>query len=103
MIKIQKGDNVKIVAGKDKGKKGKVLQIFPSEQRLVVEGCNKMVKHLKAKKQREKGQRIEFDAPLNVSNVQLICSKCNKLTRIGFKKLENNKKVRTCSKCKETI
>lgn len=103
MIKIKKGDTVKIMAGKDQGKKGKVAQILPTMNRLVVEGANKMVKHLRPKKQRENGQRVEFDAPIQVSNVQLICPKCTKVTRVGFKKLENNKKVRICKKCKETI
>jgi len=102
-MKIKKGDLVKIMTGKDRGKEGKVIQIFLEMKKLIVEGCNKRIKHLKPKKQREKGQKIEFDAPINISNVQLICTKCKKITRIGYKKLENKEKVRICSKCKELI
>lgn len=102
-MKLQKGDQVKILAGKDKGKKGKIMQIFPESGLIVVEGVNKMVKHLRPKKENEGGQRIEFDGPFKASNAALICPKCNKQTRIGYKKLENKKKARTCKKCKQTI
>lgn len=103
MFKIKKGDLVKIISGKDKGKQGKVVQILPEINRLVVEGCNKLIKHLKPNKQREKGQKVEFDAPLAISNVQIICPRCSKITRIGFKKIAGDKKIRICRKCKETI
>jgi len=103
MLKIKKGDNVKIVSGKDKGKQGKVVQILPKINKLVVEGCNKLKKHLRPSRQREKGQRVEFDAPLAISNVQLVCPKCTKITRVGFQILADKKKVRVCRKCKETI
>jgi len=102
-MKIKKGDLVKIMTGKDRGKEGKVIQIFPEMKKLIVEGANKRIKHLKPKKQREKGQKIEFDAPMNTSNVQLICPKCKKITRVGYKKLENKEKVRICKKCKDLI
>lgn len=102
-MKIRKGDTVKILQGKDKGKKGKVLQIFPKSERLVVEGVNKMVKHLRPKKEKEGGQKVEFDGPFAASNVMLICPKCNKGTRIGYKIMENKKKARACKKCNEII
>ncbi|MBU0732382.1 50S ribosomal protein L24 [Patescibacteria group bacterium] len=102
-MKLQKGDQVQILAGKDKGKKGKIIQIFPDSDRIVVEGVNKMVKHLRAKRENEGGQRVEFDGPFRADNAALICSKCNKPTRIGYKFLENKKKTRTCKKCKQTI
>lgn len=102
-MKIKKGDLVKIMKGKDHGKDGKVIQILPEMNKLIVEGCNKRIKHLKPRKQREKGQKIEFDAPMNISNVQLICAKCKKVTRIGYKRLENKEKVRICGKCKELV
>ena len=102
-MKIQKGDTVKILAGKDKGKKGKVLQVFPTAKRVVVEGVNKMIKHLRARKEREGGQRVEFDGPINASNVAVICPKCSKITRVGYKILANKKKTRICKKCKEII
>ncbi|MFZ5364214.1 MAG: 50S ribosomal protein L24 [Patescibacteria group bacterium] len=91
------------MSGKDKGKEGKVLEAFPAEGKITVEGLNLVVKHMRPRRSGEKGQRIQFPAPLRVSNVMLICSKCNKLTRVGYKILENGKKVRMCKKCKEVI
>ncbi|MEI6596939.1 MAG: 50S ribosomal protein L24 [bacterium] len=109
-MKIKKGDKVKILAGKDKGKIGKVLQVFQSANRASIEGLNLLVKHMRPRKQGEKGQRIEFPAPINLSNVILVCSKCDKPTRVGYKYLEvtkndikQNKKVRICKKCKQVI
>ena len=99
-MKIKKNDKVKILAGKDKGKTGKVLQVFVKRNKISIEGINLLFKNMRAKKQGEKGQRIQFPAPLAVSNVALVCPKCNKITRIGYKVLENKKKVRTCKKCK---
>jgi len=109
-MKIKKGDKVKILAGKDKGKIGKVLQVFESANRASIEGLNLLVKHMRPRKQGEKGQRIEFPAPMNLSNVILVCTKCDKPTRVGYKYLEvtkndikQNKKVRICKKCKQVI
>ncbi|MFA5360296.1 MAG: 50S ribosomal protein L24 [Patescibacteria group bacterium] len=109
-MNIKKGDKVKILAGKDKGKTGKVLQVFQSANRASIEGLNLLVKHMRPRKQGEKGQRIEFPAPINLSNVMLVCTKCDKPTRVAFKYLEvtkNNikqkKKVRVCKKCKQVI
>lgn len=105
-MNIKKGDKVKILAGKDKGKTGKVLQVFPKRQRVSVEGLNLLVKHMRPRKQGEKGQRIEFPAPLNMSNLMLICPKCNKPARVGYKIVktgDNTKKYRECKKCKQTI
>ncbi len=102
-MKIKKGDKVKIIAGKDKGKQGKVLQILPKKYKAVIEGLNLVIKHVRPRRAGEKGQRIQFPAPLDVSNVMLMCPKCNKPTRVGYKMLENKKKVRTCKQCKEVI
>ena len=104
-MKIRKGDNVKIIHGKDRGKKGKVMQILPKYDKVVVEGLNKMKKHLKSRgqgKQRQAGQIIEFDAPVHISNLAFMCDKCGKQTRVGFKMIEG-KKVRTCAKCNEVL
>jgi len=104
---IKKNDKVKILAGKDKGKSGKVLQVMPSEGRISIEGLNLLIKHLRPQKQGEKGQRIEFPAFINASNVALVCSKCGKSTRIAHKvvKVEGkkDKKFRVCKKCQEII
>jgi large subunit ribosomal protein L24 len=102
-MKIKKSDKVKIIAGKDKGKEGKVLEVFPDNRKIVVEGLNLAVKHMRPRREGEKGQRIQFPMPLSVSNVVLICGKCGKTTRVGYKILENGKKIRTCKKCKEVI
>ncbi len=107
-MKIKRNDNVKIIAGKDKGKSGKVLQVFAATNRASIEGINLMIKHLRPRRQGEKGQRVEFAAPMNLSNVMLICPKCNQPTRIRHLliKGENNQKgskVRVCLKCKTAI
>lgn len=102
-MKIKSGDKVKIITGKDKGKTGKVLQVFPQERQVSVEGRNLLIKHLRPRRQGEKGQRIEFPASFNISNVMLVCSQCGRETRVGFKILENGKKVRVCKKCKQVI
>lgn len=102
-MKIKKSDKVKIIAGKDNGKEGKVLDVFPDSRKVVVEGLNLAVKHMRPRREGEKGQRIQFPMPLSASNVLLICSKCGKTTRVGYKILENGKKIRMCKKCKEVI
>ncbi|NQU99931.1 MAG: 50S ribosomal protein L24 [Parcubacteria group bacterium] len=101
-MKIKKDDTVLVISGKDRGKKGKVLQIFLENNRIVIEGVNKLYKHLKQRKGKEKGERVEFNAPLAASNVMFFCSKCSKPTRIGVK-IENKKKTRFCKKCNKVI
>jgi len=105
-MKIKKNDKVKIIAGKDNGKVGKVLQVFSEKNRASVEGLNLLIKHIKPTQKDEKGQRIEFPAPLNISNLMLICPSCEKTTRVAYKVIEKEgkkKKVRICKKCKEII
>lgn len=101
-MRIKKGDTVKIITGKDKGKKGKVLQVFVKEKKLVVEGHNLLIKHTRPKREGEKGQRVQFSAPMAVSNVMLVCPKCTKPTRLAAKK-EGNKKTRICVQCHAAI
>ena len=102
-MKIKKGDKIRILAGKDKGKTGKVLQVFNQRNKISIEGMNLLFKNMRPKKQKQKGQRIQFPAPLAVSNVALVCPKCNKTTRISYKILDNKKRVRICKKCKDLI
>ena len=107
-MRIKRNDTVKVLAGKDKGKSGKVLQVFTESNRVSVDGINLLIKHLRPRKQGEKGQRVEFPAPLNISNLALICPKCGKPTRIGTKviaatDLRKGSKVRVCKKCQATI
>ena len=97
-MKIKKGDQVLIISGKDRGKKGKVLDVFPKEEKVVVEGGNIRKKHVKPKRSGEKGQVVETPASIAVANVKLICPKCGQLTRVGYKLVED-KKYRICKKC----
>ena len=101
-MRIRKGDQIQIIAGKDKGKSGKVLRVVPEKLRIVVEGLNLAKKHMKPKKGGEKGQRIEVPMSLSISNVMLVCPKCGKLTRVEFK-ISKNEKSRVCKKCKSEI
>lgn len=106
-MNIKKNDRVKILTGKDKNKSGKVLQVSRKDGRVSVEGLNLLIKHLRPSREGEKGQRIEFPAFINVSNVALICSKCGKATRVAHKIVKSesgkSKKFRVCKKCSEII
>jgi len=101
-MRIKKGDIVLIISGKDRGRKGKVIEAFPKQDRLIVEGINLKKKHMKPKKSGEKGQIVEMPGPLNVSDVKIICSKCGKAVRTGYE-LKGKKKYRICKKCKQEI
>lgn len=102
-MKIKKGDTVKIMKGKDAGKTGKVVQVLPQDEKIVVEGLNMLVKHMRAQNAKQKGQRLEFSAPLAIANAQVLCPKCTKVTRVGYATLNDGKKQRVCRKCKEAI
>jgi large subunit ribosomal protein L24 len=102
MLKIKKGDTVLVVKGKDKGKKGKVLRTFPREMKILVEGVNLVKKHQRPRREGEKGKIVEISKPIFISKVKLICPKCSKPTRVGFK-IEKNQKFRFCKKCKNII
>lgn len=101
-MKIKTNDKVKILSGKDKGKIGKVVQVFPDDGKLVVEGLNVIKKHLKTRSKSEKGQVLELAAPFFISKAALVCPKCEKPVRVGYK-LENDKKIRVCRKCGQSI
>lgn len=102
MAKIKKGDQVKMLTGKDNGKSGKIVGVFSEEGKVVVDGLNLMKKHLRPKKEGEKGQRVEIPRKIDVSNVALICPKCGKETRVGFRVTEKGK-FRICKKCNAEI
>jgi large subunit ribosomal protein L24 len=95
---IKKGDEVKMLAGKDKGKTGKVLEVRPKEQKIVVEGLNIRVRFSKPRRQGEKGQRLELPAPFLAGKVMLVCPNCGKPTRIGHEVNEQGN-FRKCRKC----
>lgn len=100
---VKKGDTVVVIAGKDKGKKGKVLTAMPKKDRVVVEGVNMVTKHQKASPQLQQGGLIHQEAPVHVSNVMIYCNKDKKGVRVGYKILENGEKVRVCKKCGEVL
>ncbi len=101
-MKIRKGDTVLITSGKDRRKKGKVLTSFPPKRKVIVEGINLRKKHQKPRRAGEKGQIIQLPVPLDISNVKLICPKCGKATKVGYKIVEK-KKYRVCKKCSQEI
>ncbi|MGQ9545996.1 MAG: 50S ribosomal protein L24 [Dehalococcoidia bacterium] len=102
-MKIRKDDTVIVIAGKDRGKKGKVRLALPSENRVVVEGLNMIKRHSRARRAVRQAGIIELEAPIHVSNVMLLCSKCGKPTRVNFHFLADGKKVRICNSCQEVI
>lgn len=102
-MKIKKGDTVLVVAGKDRGKKGTVRTSFPKNDRVLVDGVNFIKKHARAIREARQAGIIEREASINVSNVMLVCNKCNHPARIGFRLLEDGKKVRFCHVCGEVI
>lgn len=101
-MKIKKGDIVKILSGKDRGKTGKVIRLFPKKKRVMVEGINVYKKHVRPKRQNEKGEIVEVARPINISNVVLICPSCSKPTRVGYS-IDGENKNRRCKKCKSII
>ena len=102
-MKIRRDDTVLVISGKDKGKKGKVRRVFPREERVLVEGVNKIKRHTRARGIVRQAGIIEREAPMHLSKVMLICTKCNRPTRVGFRFLEDGKKVRLCRSCLEVI
>lgn len=102
-MRIKKGDTVVVVAGKDKGKKGKVIQAMPAESRVIVENVNMVTKHKKPNQRVQQGGIVHQEAPINVSNVMILDPKEKVATRIGYKVLENGKKVRVAKKSGEVL
>ena len=100
---IKRGDNVKVISGKDKGKEGKVLTAIPEEGKVIVEGVAMVKKHQKARAQGQESKIIEKEAAINASNVMRICPACGKAARTGIKVLEDGSKARYCKKCLETF
>ncbi|MBP8973607.1 MAG: 50S ribosomal protein L24 [Anaerolineae bacterium] len=102
MQRIKKGDTVEVIAGKDKGVRGAVLRVIPKKDRVVVERVNVVKKHQKPV-QAGRGQVqpgiIEFEAPIHLSNVMIVCTQCSEKTRVGYRMTEDGKKVRVCRKC----
>jgi large subunit ribosomal protein L24 len=100
-FKIKKDDTVQVIAGKDKGKRGRILKVLRDKDRVVVEGLNIVKKAMKRRNQQDRGGIVEIEAALHSSNVMIVCKKCGP-TRIGYK-LDGDKKVRVCRKCGEAL
>ena len=102
--KIRKGDSVIVIAGKNRGARGKVLRMVPASGKAIVEGVNMIKRHTKPNPQRQiQGGVVEREAPLHASNVQIVCPECGKATRIGRKILGDGRKVRICRKCEGVV
>ncbi len=102
-MKIRKNDTVLVIAGKDRGKKGRVRQALPKNNVVIVDGINMIKRHSRARGAARQAGIIELEAPLRVSNVMLVCNKCNKPTRVGFRFLDDGRKARICRSCHEAI
>lgn len=98
MNKIRTGDIVKILAGNDRGREGKVLRVLPQKNRVVIEGVAVSKRHVRPSQRHQQGGVVEFNRPINVSNVALVCGKCKQAVRVGFE-MKGGKKVRVCKKC----
>lgn len=102
-IKIKKNDTVKVISGRDKGKQGKVTQVFPDQGLVVVEGINLRTKHLKTRGQGRSGNKVQFAAPLLATKVMVLCPQCSRPTRIKHTMSADNKKVRVCHRCNQSL
>ncbi|NWF92601.1 MAG: 50S ribosomal protein L24 [Syntrophaceae bacterium] len=98
---IKKNDLVMVIHGREKGKSGRILKVFPEKEKVIVEKINFVKRHSRPHGQQRKGGIIEKEAPLHISNVMLLCEKCNKPVRIGHRMVEGSKKARYCRKCGE--
>ena len=101
--KVKRDDTVEINTGKDRGKRGQVRRVIPKDQRVVVAGLNLAKRHRRQRSMTEASAIVDIEAPLHVSNVQVVCPSCTKAVRVGFKVLEDGKKVRVCKACGEAI
>jgi large subunit ribosomal protein L24 len=101
-MKVKVNDNVLVIAGKNRNKSGKIIRTDEKTKKVVVEKINLITKHVK-KTQQKPGSKIQYEAPISVSNVMVICPNCKKAIRVEYKKLETGKKQRICKKCKESL
>ncbi|MDH4099906.1 MAG: 50S ribosomal protein L24 [Nitrospirota bacterium] len=101
--KLKKNDNVEVIAGKEKGKRGRIIAVLAKKDRVLVESLNIVKKHMRPSAQSKEGGILEKEGALHISNVMLVCPKCDKATRLGGSKLEDGRKVRVCRSCGESI
>ncbi|MCD6525790.1 MAG: 50S ribosomal protein L24 [Desulfuromonas sp.] len=100
---VKKGDLVQVMAGKEKGKQGKVLRVFHAKNRLTIESLNIVKRHTRPSQQNQEGGIVEKEAPMAASNVMLVCSACNQPARTGLRVLDDGSKARFCKKCNEIV
>jgi large subunit ribosomal protein L24 len=100
---VKKNDTVKVIAGKEKGKTGKVIVVLPKKERIIIEKVNLVKRHTKPKGAAGQGGIIEKEGAIHISNVMVVCPKCDSAVRFGYKLLEDGNKVRVCKKCEEVI
>lgn len=103
MFKIRRDDIVHCIKGKDSGKTGKVIKVFPDEGKLIVEGLNVVKKHLRRRQQDQQSGIVNIEVPISSSNVMFFCRTCNRPVRIGYKLLSDKTKTRYCKRCNQTI
>lgn len=101
-MKIKKGDKVRVIAGKDKGRDGKVEKVYRKQNKVSLPGINIYKKHIKKNEKMPKGGVVELPRPIDISKIMLICPTCSKPSRVGYK-IEKNKKIRICKKCKAKV
>lgn len=102
-LALKKGDNVIVITGEDKGKNGKIINIFPKKNEVIIEGVNFLKKHMKPTQNAPQGGIVKQEGPIHLSNTRLVCNKCNKPTNIKRDVTKEGKKVRVCKKCGEII
>ncbi len=102
-MKIGKGDTVQVISGDGRGKRGKVLKVFPKDNRVIVEGVNFIVRHTRPTRVNQQGGRLEKEAPLNVSNLMLICPSCDNPARAKIRRQADGTRLRKCHRCGEVI
>lgn len=101
--KVRSNDTVEVMTGRDRGRRGEVRRVLPVAGRAIVTGVNMMKRHRRARTAQEASGIIEIEAPIHLSNVRVVCSSCDRAVRIGFRRLEDGRKVRYCKQCDETI
>ena len=99
---IKKGDTVIVLSGKEKGKKGKVLRILPGKNRAIVEAINFVTRHERPSQMNPQGGTLQIEAPMQASNLMVVCTKCDRPTRMSRRILDDGSKIRICKKCSET-
>jgi large subunit ribosomal protein L24 len=101
--KIRRNDTVRVMAGKDRGRQGEVRQVFPVRGRAIVTGVNMSRRHQRARSASEPGGIVDVEAPIHVSNLRVVCPSCGQPVRVGFRLLDDGRKVRYCKRCDEAV